>query len=462
MEKLFKYATAPLVLVGLMGGIIMNSCCEENSAPDTKHLKSFHQTLFEKKVNPIKGDNLSLYVDYSTCIKEGQHSAFFQSLVPSFVDATKSYYSIKGPRIIKENFSDIDGVYKELKNIIEVNYADLKNAAKQIAVGDSEGVLLTDGEYFQNDIAKGNINNPYLAEPFKIWLKKGHDIYILAEPYIEKHNGNNYDKKRFYFLFTDNRLNNNIYDRICQTVKLEDFPNVEIFHLSADHPTIMAEGNSLNVNETLSASVEPCGNYEIQDWPVAWNAIESVVMGGFDPNTGEALPNGECVIGGLKVDRNSYGGFRISDIEVNVYDINSDYFNYYNVQDTPTEEISGEESIGSTPMSQLAHSSNSFIYDKEEFDKHGIVNLYFDVNMWNPSFLTGSPFNYTKIDICVSNCQNVFDNYASMFNFDAIGNPGNLNVSVTESVKQCLFDPEIQKMMNSAVLYSIYIKSNKY
>ena len=37
-----------------------------------------------------------------------------------------------------------------------------------------------------------------------------------------------------------------------------------------------------------------------------------------------------------------------------------------------------------------------------------------------------------------------------------------LNVSVTESVKQCLFDPEIQKMMNSAVLYSIYIKSNKY
>ena len=454
MEKLFKYATAPLVLVGLMGGIIMNSCCEENSAPDTKHLKSFHQTLFEKKVNPIKGDNLSLYVDYSTCIKEGQHSAFFQSLVPSFVDATKSYYSIKGPRIIKENFSDIDGVYKELKNIIEVNYADLKNAAKQIAVGDSEGVLLTDGEYFQNDIAKGNINNPYLAEPFKIWLKKGHDIYILAEPYIEKHNGNNYDKKRFYFLFTDNRLNNNIYDRIYQTVKLEDFPNVEIFHLSADHPTIMAEGNSLNVNETLSASVEPCGNYEIQDWPVDWNAIESVVMGGLDPNTGEALPNGECVIGGLKVDRNSYGGFRISDIEVNVYDINSDYFNYYYVQYTPT--------IGSTPMSQLAHSSNSFIYDKEEFDKHGIVNLYFDVNMWNPNFLTCSPFNYTKIDICVSNCQNVFDNYASMFNFDAIGNPGNLNVSVTESVKQCLFDPEIQKMMNSAVLYSIYIKSNKY
>lgn len=440
-----------LFLIGFLG---LSSCCPDNSAPDTKHLSQFHASNFCTDFAPIKSDDLSLYVDYSTCIKEGQHSVFFQSLVPSFVDATKSYYSIKGPRIIKEDFSDIDGVYRELRNIIEVNYADLKNAAKQIAEGDSEGVLLTDGEYFQNDIARGNINNPYLAEPFKIWLKKGHDIYIFAEPYIERHNGNNYNKKRFYFLFTDNRLSNNIYDRICQTVKLEDYPDVEIFHLSADHPTVMAEGKSLKVNQTLSASVTPYGNYEIQDWPIDWEAIEGVVLGAVNPDTGEPLPNGECVIGGLKVDRNSYGGFRITDIDVNVYDINSDYFNYYNEQEVPT---------GMFTISTLSHSPYSFIYDEEEFKNHGIVNLYMDAGMWTPSnFLTGTPFNYTKIDICVSKCENVFDNYSSMFNFDAIGLPGQYNVSVTESVKQCLFDPEIQEMMNSAVLYTIYIKSNKY
>ena len=438
----------------LIGVLVLSSCCQDNSAPDTKYLSQFHDSNFSPNIISIKSDDLSLYVDYSTCIKEGQHSAFFQSLVPSFVDATKSYYSIKGPIIVKENFSDIDGVYKELRNIIEVNYADLKNAAKQIAEGDSEGVLLTDGEFFQNDIAKGNINNPYLAEPFKIWLKKGHDIYILAEPYIERHNGNNYNKKRFYFLFTDNRLGNNIYDRICQTVKLEDYPNVEIFHLSADHPTVMAEGKSLKVNQTLSALVTPCGNYEIQDWPIDWEAIEGVVLGAVNPDTGEPLPNGECVIGGLKVDRNSYGGFRITDIDVNVYDINYDYFNFYNEQEAPT---------GMFTMSTLSHRPYSFIYDEEEFKNHGIVNLYMDASMWTPSnILTGRPFNYTKIDICVSKCENVFDNYSSMFNFDAIGLPGQFNVSVTESVKQCLFDPEIQKMMNSAVLYTIYIKSNKY
>lgn len=436
----------------LIATLALSSCCPpDNSAPDTKYIKAFHQSYFSKSTNMVKGNDLSLYVDYSTCIKDGQHSAFFQRLVPSFVEATKSYYSIKGREIRKEE--DID-IYKELRNIIGVDYADLKEAAIKIAHSDSEGVLLTDGEYFQNDIAKGNINNPYLAEPFKIWLKKGHDIYILAEPYVERHNGRNYNKKRFYFLFTDNRLKDNIYERICQTADLEDFPDVEIFHLSADHPAVMAEGRSLWVNQTLSAAVTPCGIYEIQDWPISWDAIESIILGAVDPNTGEALPNGECIIGGLKVDRNSYGGFRISDISVNVYDINYDYFNYYNEQEAPT---------GMFSLSEISHCPNTFIYDKEEFDKHGIVNLYMDASLWTPSnFLSGSPFNYTKIDICVSGCENVFNQYSSMFNFDAIGLPGQYNVSVTESVKQCLFDPEIQEMMNSAVLYTIYIKSNKY
>lgn len=450
MKGLFKNATAPLVLAGLMGGIIMNSCCEENSAPDTKYLKSFHQALFEKKVNPIKGDDLSLYVDYSTCITLGQHSSFFQSLEPSLVNATKHYYSIKGPNIQEETNIDI---YRELRNIVEVNYADLEKAANLIAAGNSEAVFLTDGEYYQRDIAGGGINDPYMADALKTWLKKGHDIYILAEPYIESNHGNLYSKKRFYFIFTDNRLEGNIYDRICQTANLENFPDVEMFHLSADHPTVMAEGNHLKTNETLSALIEPCGIYEIQDWPISWEAIGNIIMGAVDPNTGNPLQNGECIIGGLKVDRNSYGGFRIKDIDVKVYNIMENYFNYYNYM----------EGIDSTLyLSELTHNGNSFIYDKEEFNKHGVVNLYFDVQYFNPGFLTGIPFNYTRIDVCVSDCENVFNNYASMFNFDAIGLPDQLNTSVTESVKQCLFDPEIQKMMNSAVLYTIYIKSNKY
>ena len=123
-----------------------------------------------------------MFVDYSTCITLGQHSPFFQSLVPSFVAATKHYYSIKGDKIVEEQNIN---VFQALSNIVEVNYADLKQAANLIVNGNSEGVLLTDGEYYQKNIAGGGISDPYMANAFKQWLKKGHDIYILAEPYLE-------------------------------------------------------------------------------------------------------------------------------------------------------------------------------------------------------------------------------------------------------------------------------------
>lgn len=53
-------------------------------------------------------------------------------------------------------------------------------------------------------------------------VEKGHDIYIVAEPYKEAYNGNVFDKKRFYFLFTDSRVPNNIYDRILQCVDMKN------------------------------------------------------------------------------------------------------------------------------------------------------------------------------------------------------------------------------------------------
>lgn len=110
--------------------------------------------------------------------------------------------------------------------------------------------------------------------------EKGHDIFIISEPYIETNNGLQYNKKRFYFLFTDTRLKNNIYDRIAQTASLEQFSNIQTFHLSADHPNIMAEGNSSQTNDLLAAKIEPYGIFEIQDWTLDWKQIENYPSSG--------------------------------------------------------------------------------------------------------------------------------------------------------------------------------------
>ena len=441
------------IAVGLLGfGLLSSCCCDKiETYSDGKYLPDFHQQYFSNEIDLLESNQLSLFVDYSTCNVLGQHSPFFQALVPSWVDATKCFYSIKGDTIKEENGS----TYELLKSIQEVNYADLKGAVNKMSELDRESALLTDGEYYRKTIARGGVTDPYMADGLRKWLLRGHDIYFISEPYKEPHpypNGQLYNKKRFYILFTDSRLRGNIYDRITQTVKLDSFPEVEIFHLSADHPSLMVErGNSTTPNQNLTGSVKCFGNFEIQDWPISWDAIETLIVNAVDPTSGEPLKYGEAFTKGLKIDRNSFGGFRIADVSAKVYDINQEYTDFAN-----TKDAGGK--ITTTKITPAAY-QNFVVLDSTEFQNHGTVNLHFDTPMYNPSILTGCPFNYFKVDINISNVQNTFSKYEKWFEFDSIDMLGEKNVSVAESIKQCLADPDLKSKLFDTPVYSIYVKS---
>lgn len=450
-SNLFKTLTVGIATPLLFSTFLLS--CKKTTPDNTKYIKDFHVTNFYQSSNLLDEDNLALYVDYSTCIAEGMRtSSFYVKLIPSFVEATKSYHSIKGDVIAKEEPAD---TYNRLLNIQEVNYADLKSAAEEIANGNTEAALLTDGEYYNPTIAGANPNNPYLANAFKTWMRNGHDIFILSEPYVEINHGQQYNKKRFYFLFTDTRLKNNIFDRISETVSLELFPDVQLFHLSADHPNIMADGNSSKPNEMLAASIDPFGIFEIQDWTIPWKGINNFIMGAVDEQTGNPLPNGEVVISGLKVDRNSFGGYKITDVDVKVYDMNAQYMDFYMRKEA-------KEKIG--PLdADLTECPNFLMVDHEEFARHGMINLYFDVMRLDNAFLKyGNPNNYFKIDFFITQTENVFSKYSSMFTFDLLGQPGVTNSSVVTSVEQCLVDKDLQNKMKYSPFYTIYVKSNKY
>lgn len=428
----------------------LSSCGGTPTPESAKYIKDFHIVNFIESRDALQEDALALYVDNSTCVVLGQNSPFYQRLVPSFVQATKSYYSIKGSDIIQEDLSVMD-TYNRLLNIVNVNYSELKKAAEQIANGKTEGALITDGEYYNPTIAGGNPNNPYLADAFKKWMQRGHDIFIISEPYLE----GAYSKKRFYFLFTDSRIKNNIYDRICETAHLEQFSNVEVFHLSADHPAVLSAGNSSETNPSLAATIEPYGSMEIQDWTVDWKeTIEGLIMGDVDEKTGNPLKNGDYVIKGLKIDRNSFGGYKITDIDVMVYDMNNEYMEF------ASNKEAGQK-VG--PMGDpLVACPNFLIVDKDEFKRHGNIQLHFDVMNLDNSFLVGNPYNYFKIDFFISETENVFSKYENMFKFDLLGaQNGEQNLSVVESVKQCLTDPQLKEQMKKSPFYSIYVKSNK-
>ena len=452
MNTRFKHlkALTGMTLGAVFCGLVyLSSCCGGVPTPeDTKYLEEFHLVNFEPQEKYLQDGALNLYVDYSTCNKLGQNSQFFQEIAASLVNKTSAYYSIKGSEIQKEE----GDVYTLLRNIVEVNYAELANAAQMMVKGECESVMITDGEYYTPSIAKGHDNDPYLANAFKEWILRGYDVHIISEPYVEPYNGKSYNKKRFYIMFTDDRMQNNIYERIRRTVDFTQFPDVDEFHISASHPQMKGNGNNSSTqNEILESKSKGYGTFEIENWDGCdWKTIEDELVNAVDEETGEPLKNGTPIIQ-MGLDKNSFGCYRIKSVDLKVYDINEEYNTYYEAK------VNGEK-----PGHQdytLTEIENFMQIDSKEFEKHSKINISFNQEWFDPNVLTGKPYNYFKLDLAIGDVQSIFGQHEEKFEFESITQPGSKNVSVASSIKQCLADDKVLEKMRGQVVYSIYIKS---
>lgn len=443
-----------LIGVGSLIGIgCLTGCGGGTPTPESADkLAEFHEFYFEKQNEKLNPNALALYVDYSNCIAEGQHSRFFQAFEPSLTASAKQYFAVKGKNIEPHA---ADSTYALLRTIDNVPFADLKTAAERIANGNTEGVLLTDGEYYEPTVTKGNDNNPYLAEAFKTWLKKGHDIFIFVEPYEELVGARSVQKKRFYFLFTDQRLPDNIYNRVKLSVRLEDFPGTSEFHFSVRAPFLYCPGGKgMQADSLLSAKViKAAGNYEVQDWEAGWeDDIEPILVNGEDEN-GKKLENGKPFETGLRVDRNCLGGYRIDHLTAKVSNVNQAYTDFCTAKE---EKSQPEKEIEPTDCEGFVKVAD------EKFSANGIVNLTFAGDLYNPDeALDGDPFNYTKIDLFATDISPMTNVYLPLFTFESLTHPGEQNVSVGASIEQCLINPEIKELILKTPIYTLYIKSNK-
>lgn len=462
-------------------GMQLPVSCATGSGPE--YLEAFQSSYYGSMPDgdAIKEHELNLFVDYSTCIAQAMNydqtgSRFYKALVAPLSHETKHFYSIKGSDIMEE----LGETFSLLRTIQEVNYADLAKAVEIIANGNTEAVLLTDGEYYQKSIAGGNINNPYMTNAFKTWLRKGHDIYIFAEPYVETNHGRQFNKKRFYFIFTDSRISNNIFDIITNNIDVKCYPEVQYYHLTASMPKLKAMGaNQCSIpNPMLGIIPKACGNYEIQDWTGwRWKDITSYIINACDPDTGEPLKNGEPIITGLHLDKDFNGGcYQIEDISISVKDINSAYLNFTTLLDEALANNGIQNADRNTIFAYAgniaqnmrinpAEAQNFMLLDKDGFKKNGDINILFDKYMFNGDFLFNKGYNYFKIDIDIQSCSNNFNNNQSaqsIFEFDSIDFPGQINTSVIESIKLAISDPAISNLIKGKTLYSIYVVCNKY
>lgn len=449
--------------------LLMTSCNNKGTPTEIEYLNDFHRAYFMTQDDVIDEDELALYVDYSTCIAQAMGtnqtpaSHFYMAMVPTISNATKRYWSIKGSTISEES----GDVYTLLRSVTEVNYADLASAVNKIANGKTEAVFLTDGEFYEQTIAKSHVNDPYMAPAIETWLKRGHDIYVFSEPYTEYYRGNQYEKKRFYFLFTDTRLKDNIFDRVRKNVRFEDYPDVKYYHLTANNPTLMTTNTSFESSSTphelLECTPEGHGSYEIQDWSLMdWKNIGKYILQAYDENTGELIPDGEPVISGLKLDKNFQGGcYRIEDIDLVISNINEEYTAFV---DSIYAGLKAYQIADIMPV-QLSPAEHFMKLDKDEFKKHGDINIHFDVQNFNPEILDSKPYNYFKIDIIVKSFINNFSHNPmaeAIFEFQSIDRPGETNRSIAESIKQAVSKTDVAGMIQGKTIYTIYVRSNKY
>jgi hypothetical protein len=439
-----------LLLLSLICIFCLNSCTPEDSIFDITRIKDFHKFYNSIEKHQLHTD-VDLFVDYSTCLSrsETSKSNFFSAIHPKIIACNPSFWSIKGESIVKE-----DGdVYTLLNNIKEVNYANLRGAVEMIVRGKNQAILITDGEYFQKNGNASNFNNPYLSESFKKWLMAGHDIYIYAERYRER---NVFEKFRYYFLFTDREIEDNIYQKLSRDVPLNG--DLKLTKLSSTDFRVFTKYDGVSkpkVNNVLSLNPESyisAPDFEFQEYQLDWKDIVEYIQYAYDPITGELMPGGDFVLRGIFVDSKSLDYFTIQDIGVKVYNAYDAFRTFEDTSYVPrTRELKEIEELFSIDEKAFRKNGEVILKIHKNFDGTGLNNKHMDIRKEN----------LLKVDIIIKKAKDNFVekiNDFSVFKFTSVDNQ--LNESIYQSIKNTIEDASINpQKVNKGILYTIYIKT---
>lgn len=422
--------------------ITLLSACGKKST-DLSNFLDFIQYNNPGAQTPLS-DTVCLYIDYSTCVAEAKNSDYFKSTHPSIVDCSPIFYSIKGKTIKKET-DNRQEVYNLMSNINEVNHADIKSAVNMIVNGNYQAVLITDGEYYMQGSVKDNLNNPYLSEEFRTWLNKGYDIYFYCEPYLES---NKYNKYRYYILFTDDELYDNINDRFSRSSSAEDY-GVTTFHLSDGKLRVYMDEKYPIINEAVSPSENTKleKGVDIQEYYLSWDDMRKYLTDGDVKYT--------YILRGLYVNDSDANSYKIKDIMPVVYQLYPAYEEYCNSKSL------GEELPKAKNLKKVR---DVFEIDHDIFEETGEIVLKLKSDFDGAGDLSPEHPNLLKIDFVVTDAENNFtrnEDLNSAFKWSSISAAqGHAeNTSLYESISQVLQSPKFNPKKRGVVLYTVYLST---
>lgn len=446
MKRVFKLFFTFISLVLVLGSI--TSCAllfPSSRIEDLENIRAFHSITSSKSPNLLAvdkegkgGANVDLYIDYSDCMITAVNSAYYKKVQPAIIACSPNYYSVKGNEIKLES-SDKMKIYQLLNSITNVDYSDIKGAVDKIINNKREAILITDGEYYQQGIGP-NLTNPYLADEFKQWLSMGLDVYIYSEPYTFA----NVMKNRYYMLFTDHRIENNIYEIFSRNAPKQD--DVKMVHLYSGIPSVQVNNTGVVFNEQLliteDCQVNPAMAYECHTMDAKWDDVYDYILNATDEN-GNAIKGGEFFIKGLSINVTEEDAYKPSEIDLKCYEISDVY-----------SEFEPKKKNAKLPSTL----DKMFVLDKSAWEKGNVV-IKLDPE-FDGSCLEGSLGNLLRIDICVKTSRENFTTNEEIGGKFKFNSPWGFNSSVYESLKQTLLDPSISpEKMGNPIIYTVYLST---
>lgn len=442
MKQVYSYLCTICTTIFIAGGI---SSCSSARVDELGKIGSFHKASLNTSANQLATDNsanggtkVDLYIDYSDCMITAKNSPYYTSVQPAIIACNPNYYSIKGNNIAFET-NDKMKVHQLLNSITNVDYSNIKGAVDSIIANKNEAILITDGEFYQKGIG-ANLNNPYLADEFKQWLTMGFDIYVYSEPYTFA----GVTKNRYYMLFTDHRLENNIQQIFSRNAPKQD--DVKMVHLYSGIPSVKVQPKGVQFNEQLlitdEAEINPALSYECHTMDANWNDVYDYVLKATDDD-GNPIKGGDYFLKGISVNVTDEDAYKPYAIELKCYEISNLY-----------EEFSPQTKSVKLPEPM----KNMFVLDEVAWKKGEIV-IKLDPD-FDGSCLTGISGNLLRIDICVKQSKDNFTSNPEIGGKFQFNSQWGFNTSVYESLKQTLLDPSISpENSGNSVIYTIYLST---
>lgn len=435
-----------ILLVALLG-ISFSGCVAPGILEDEIDVEALSTEIYAPTAVEYFGlqPTTVLYLDHSTCIIDAvQNSEVFKAMRPNLGQYCDTLHLIKGSEFEPVPLDRQDNKVSEVLETIkeDISFADLRKAIFQICNGNQQAILISDCESWAN--GRFLDLEPYMSEPFRDWLKRGHTIYVITEPYQEKYRGKVYDKKRFYLIFSNDKIqapiSNNLLGEIEPLLKsgacsLFKMTNADI---SVQRP------KSEMVSSDLDFTVNYNNGFDLVSIDDSWDVIREYVMK-LD-QYGEPLANEtpEALIKNLTF--NEGENYTVENVKIVATNISS---RYVSVVSEDTIEVKDVDI------------SDAFVIDAKALQSKKLDIMLTD-KIFAEGYL-GSEFggNLIRLDLVVAGAGlKPYD--SETFNWQSLWS-ANKAICVSKSIDNALHDVSvIPTCENRRVIHTIFLKTGAY